>query len=102
MNIRCYRCGWSFSLSREALTTALDEAHTLKARHYDARCPKCRQTLKVSVEQLKRAMPGWKPTGEASSGEAALPAGAEKKPEAQTPPETPAKARGKVKARKSK
>lgn len=89
------------------MTAALDAAHAAQAAHYDARCPKCRQTLKVSLKQLKQAVPGWKPTGAAPGEAAAPPAGEDKTPVAPPPPdsasapETPPKARGKAKSKKS-
>lgn len=62
MNVRCYRCGWSFSLSREMIVEALTAASQTGARHHDQRCPRCRQTLKISMDQIRRAAPpGWTP-----------------------------------------
>ena len=57
MNTRCYRCGWSFSLSREAISAAVAQAEATHAKYHVEHCPKCRQTIKLPVDQLKRAAP---------------------------------------------
>jgi hypothetical protein len=67
MNIRCYRCGWSFSMSRDAISAAVIQAQTTKSKYHVEHCPKCRQAIKVSVDQLKRAAP--KPTPVESADE---------------------------------
>lgn len=62
MNIRCFRCGWSFAMSRDSMAAALTNAAATGARHHDERCPRCRHVLKISLDQLRRAMPpGWTP-----------------------------------------
>lgn len=88
MNTRCYRCGWSFSLSREAITGALDAAHASGAKNHMERCPRCRQAIKISVDQLKRAAPGWKPPAAISPNTEPTQAA----PEAARPPEEPVEA----------
>ena len=69
MNIRCYRCGWSFSMSRDAISAAVAHAQTTKAKFHVEHCPKCRQAIKVSVDQLKRAAPPAKTTPVESADE---------------------------------
>lgn len=69
MNIRCYRCGWSFSMSRDAISLAVTHAQTTKAKYHVEHCPKCRQANKVSVDQLRRAAPPAKPTPVESADE---------------------------------
>ena len=60
MNVRCYRCGNSFSLSREVVEGAV--AATPNDKVYVAYCPRCRQVNKVPMQQLKRSLPaGWTP-----------------------------------------
>ena len=62
MNVRCYRCGWSFTPSRDMIEAALTAASASGARHHDERCPRCRQMLKISMDQIRRAAPpGWTP-----------------------------------------
>lgn len=70
MNVRCYRCGNSFSLSREAVESAVVAAGTDK--YYVAYCPRCRQANKIPMQQLKRSLPaGWTPPApEATAAEA--------------------------------
>lgn len=65
MNTRCYRCGWSFSLSRETMSAAVAQAEATKAKYHVEHCPKCRQAIKLPVDQLKRAVPPTKPAPEA-------------------------------------
>jgi hypothetical protein len=58
MNTRCYRCGWSFTLSREtveaaAISSAGDKAHVVH-------CPRCRQAIRIPMDQIMRSLPpGW-------------------------------------------
>ncbi len=57
MQIRCYRCGWSFALKREEIAFALEALEESRGTHYDARCPRCKHTNRVSLEQLRKAAP---------------------------------------------
>lgn len=57
MQLRCYRCGWSFSLSREQVEFALENVKTKGDRHYDVRCARCRTVNKIPVKQLERSAP---------------------------------------------
>ena len=60
MNTRCYRCGWSFSMNREALEEAAASGVGQKA--YVIHCPRCRQTIRIPMDQIVRALPaGWTP-----------------------------------------
>jgi len=83
MNTRCYRCGWSFSLSGEALEAAAVSSAGEKA--HVIHCPRCRQAISIPMDQIMRALPaGWTPpvatpeaAPDAGSAEAAHPAEAE-------------------------
>lgn len=57
MQVRCQRCGYMFTLSREAVAAALEEVEQSQARHYDVVCPKCRRQIKVRVKDLERLRP---------------------------------------------
>lgn len=57
MQIRCYRCNWSFALKKEEIAFALEALEENEGNHYDVRCPRCRHTNRVSLEQLKQAAP---------------------------------------------
>ncbi|HHH82476.1 MAG TPA: hypothetical protein ENL35_05780 [Chloroflexi bacterium] len=57
MQIRCYRCGWSFALKREEIAFALEALEESGGTHYDAPCPRCKHTNRVSLEQLRKAAP---------------------------------------------
>ena len=82
MNTRCYRCGWSFSMNREALEEAAVSSAGQKA--HVIHCPRCRQTIRVPMDQILKALPaGWTPNP-AAENQAAEPAASE--------PETAAKA----------
>ena len=62
MNTRCYRCGWSFSLSREEIEAAVAAALAAGDKIHAERCPHCRQVIKMPIDQLRRALPaGWAP-----------------------------------------
>jgi phage FluMu protein Com len=57
MQLRCYRCGWSFGIKKEEITFAIEALEESGGVHYDIRCPRCRHANKISLEQLKRAAP---------------------------------------------
>jgi phage FluMu protein Com len=57
MQIRCYRCNWSFAIKNEEVAFALKALEESGGTHYDARCPRCRRTTKISLESLQRAAP---------------------------------------------
>ena len=54
MQVRCRKCGWNFTLSRDAITNIMNEVQESKATHYTIDCPKCRQRNKVQTRMLKR------------------------------------------------
>jgi hypothetical protein len=69
MNTRCFRCGWSFSLSRETIENAVANAGSQKI-HVEY-CPRCRQVIKIPIQQLRRALPsGWTPESRKQAAEA--------------------------------
>jgi hypothetical protein len=73
MNHRCYRCGWSFTLGREAIEAAVAQAG--KEKTYALPCPRCRQINKIPVQQLRRNLPpGWTPPAPAEETPAEPPA----------------------------
>lgn len=70
MQIRCYNCHRPFALGKEAVHAALNVTHAEGLSHYNAYCPHCRRANRVSVEELQRAAPDWKP-GQSESQEEA-------------------------------
>lgn len=57
MNVRCNYCRQSFNLSRDFMVQALAEAEEKNQKYYGVECFNCRKLVKVSVAQLKRALP---------------------------------------------
>jgi hypothetical protein len=57
MQLRCYRCGWSFGVKKDELAFALQSLQESGGNHYDVRCPRCRTANPISLEQLRRAAP---------------------------------------------
>jgi phage FluMu protein Com len=57
MQMRCYRCGWSFAIKREEIAFAVESLEESGGNHYDARCPRCRHSNRISLEQLRRVAP---------------------------------------------
>ena len=57
MQIRCYRCGWSFAIKKEEAAFALQALDETGGTHYDSNCPRCRHSNPISLEQLKKASP---------------------------------------------
>jgi hypothetical protein len=66
MQLRCYRCGWSFSLSREQVEFALESTKAKGGQHYDVHCTRCRTVNKVPLKRLEMSAP---PPASAASGE---------------------------------
>ncbi|MFQ5921308.1 MAG: hypothetical protein ACE5M4_00550 [Anaerolineales bacterium] len=57
MQIRCYRCGWSFAIKQEEAAFALEALEETGGTHYDSSCPRCRHSNRISLEQLRKAAP---------------------------------------------
>jgi hypothetical protein len=57
MQVRCQRCGWTFTLSRDAIGLAVAEAQAAGADYYQEDCPKCRHVVKIQVKELRRRLP---------------------------------------------
>lgn len=57
MQIRCQRCGWNFTLSRDAIGLAVAELEQSHSEFYQFDCPKCRHVVKVQAEALRRRLP---------------------------------------------
>jgi len=57
IQIRCQRCGWVFTLNRDAIGLAVAEAEAARADYYQEPCPKCRNAVKIQVKELRRRLP---------------------------------------------
>lgn len=55
MQLRCYRCGWSFAIKQDEIAFALQALEQEGGGHYDVRCPRCRHANRISIQQLQRA-----------------------------------------------
>ena len=78
MQVRCQRCGYTFTLTREAVAAALEEIEQTNARHYAVDCPKCRHQTKVSARNVQRFRSAIAPpTEEGEIREPQVPPGAE-------------------------
>jgi phage FluMu protein Com len=60
MQIRCQHCHKPFGLAKEEVHAALDMLESEKHGHYNTQCPHCRNTNKVSRDDLLHAAPEWK------------------------------------------
>ena len=54
LQVRCQKCGWSFTLGRDTIASIMDEIQESKASHYRVDCPKCRQGIKVQTRLIRR------------------------------------------------
>jgi ribosomal protein S27E len=78
MQVRCQHCGYTFTLSREAVAAALEEIEQTNARHYGVDCPKCRHQTKVPARNVQRFRSAIAPpAGEEEIREPQVPPGAE-------------------------
>lgn len=59
MQLRCYHCHKPFAISQEQIHLTLDELTEKELHHYNAVCPHCRRTNRVSQKELFRAAPEW-------------------------------------------
>ena len=57
MQVRCQRCNYSFTLSRQAVTAALEEISKTSSKHYNVECPKCRRQIKIQSREILRLKP---------------------------------------------
>ena len=67
MQLRCYNCGMSFTLSKAEAAFVLEALEESGAKHYDAPCPRCRRNNSVSLEQLRHLVP--RPAAETPAAE---------------------------------
>jgi len=61
MQLRCFRCNWSFAIGKDEIEFALQSLRESGGNHYDVRCPRCRHANHLSLEQLERAAPRTPP-----------------------------------------
>lgn len=61
MQIRCTNCHKPFAIGKDEVYFALDTIHAEDLNHYNAQCPHCRRTNRLSPKELKRAAPDWQP-----------------------------------------
>lgn len=52
----CFKCHWTWSLTREAAQAALDSLDE-DDKYFTLRCPQCGRANKVARQQLERAIP---------------------------------------------
>jgi len=57
MQVRCQRCGWMYTLSRDSIGYAVAETEESGAEYYQENCPKCRNVIKIQVKDLRRRLP---------------------------------------------
>ncbi len=62
MQIQCTHCHKPYALNKETIRAALVHLHSENQTHYNASCPHCRRTNRVSRQELERAFPGWETT----------------------------------------
>lgn len=57
MQMRCYRCNWSFAIKKDEIEFVIQALEESGDVHYDVRCTRCRHVNKVSIDQLRRGLP---------------------------------------------
>jgi phage FluMu protein Com len=68
LKIRCFKCGWAWSMSAEAIEAALADLDE-GATHYPAECPKCRRINKIAVKQMRRVAHQASPSADEPSAD---------------------------------
>ncbi len=61
--IRCQRCGYMFTPSRELVVAALEEMEEKGSDHYTLECLRCRHAIKVPRATLERMRPQGREEG---------------------------------------
>lgn len=63
LKMRCFKCGWAWSLNHAEVGRLLTVAHEEgMTKHVMIECPQCRRGNKVAIKQMRRyAPPDWKP-----------------------------------------
>jgi len=57
MQVRCQRCGWTYTLSRDSIGFAVAETEASHSEYYQEDCPKCRNVIKIQLKDLRRRLP---------------------------------------------
>jgi hypothetical protein len=52
MQIKCAYCSVPYALNKESVAEMAEFFKTNSAGHYDAHCPKCRKTTRISKKQF--------------------------------------------------
>jgi len=61
MQIRCYHCHKPFAMLKEQVILALNEISEQELHHYNAVCPHCGRSNRLSPKELKHSVPDWTP-----------------------------------------
>ena len=56
-NVRCQRCGYKFTLSKDLVVAALEELEQNNQEYYTLECLRCRHAIKVPRSDLERMRP---------------------------------------------
>ena len=61
LRLRCLNCSTPYAIKQEEIDAALNSLFEAGHKHYNAHCPKCGKSNKVSKKQLKMSAPKWEP-----------------------------------------
>jgi len=67
MQIRCQNCHRPFGMDKAVVHVALDQLTSENLGHYNAHCPHCGKSNRVSKSELQRAAPDWKTSVESEN-----------------------------------
>ena len=59
MQLKCTHCNKMFALNNDAALAGMYEIHTDGLQHYDAPCPHCQHTVRVSSERMNETYLNW-------------------------------------------
>ncbi len=99
IRLRCYNCRTPFAVKDDEIQAALNQLHHEGHKHYNALCPRCGRTNKVSKKQLKWAAPNWEPSKVPEKAKPKTKASPKTKTKTTTPKQAKPKAEVKAKAK---
>ena len=59
MQIKCSHCNKMFAENKDAALAGMFAIYNEGQTHYDASCPHCQHSVRISDERMKESYPNW-------------------------------------------